>query len=156
MGDSLIEMATLAPEKNFIGIEVHRPGIGHLLAEVSRRDLTNLKVIADDSIVVLDRLKGADISCVQVFFPDPWPKKRHHKRRLINAGFLDLVVNCLKAGGVLHIATDWVPYGEEVRGLLDEDERFENIEAPVRGVTKYERRGIRLGHKVMDIAVKLV
>jgi tRNA (guanine-N7-)-methyltransferase len=156
MGDSLVEMAMLAPEKNFIGVEVHRPGIGHLLAETSKMNLANLKVIANDSVVVLDKLKGADVSCVQVFFPDPWPKKRHHKRRLINSGFLDLVVKCLKVGGIFHVATDWVPYGEEVLELLDGDSRFEGVEVPVRGVTKYERRGIRLGHRVMDIAVKLV
>ena len=156
MGDSLVEMAALAPQKNFLGVEVHRPGIGHLLAETSSRNLTNLKVVADDSMMVLEKLKHSEVACVQVFFPDPWPKKRHHKRRLINAGFLDLVVKCLKAGGVLHIATDWEPYGEEIRELLDGDERFEDVPVPVRVETKYERRGIRLGHKVTDIAVKLV
>jgi len=156
MGDSLVEMASLYPHKNFIGIEVHRPGIGHLLAEASKKNLSNLKVIANDSMVVLNRLKPRQVSCLQIFFPDPWPKRRHHKRRLINTRFLDLVFGCLKTGGVFHVATDWEPYGAEIRGLLDEDGRFEAVAVPGRVETKYERRGLGLGHKVMDIAVKLI
>ncbi len=154
MGDSLLEMVARYPERNFIGIEVHRPGIGHLIKKADEQGLSNLRVFSNDSIEVLTNcIEPESIQCVQIFFPDPWPKKRHHKRRLINAALLDVINRVLEPGGILHIATDWQPYAAVVRQLLDSDARFEQIEPPQRVETKYERRGLRLGHLVTDLAV---
>ena len=155
MGDSLVESAVKHPSRNFLGIEVHRPGIGHLLREASVRNLTNLRVYANDSIEVMrDCIVEHSIDCVQLFFPDPWPKRRHHKRRLVNSKLLDVVANCLKSKGVFHIATDWVPYAKEILALLEKDGRFNVTEVPGRSITKYERRGLQLGHTVTDIAFR--
>lgn len=155
MGDSLVESAVEHPSRNFLGIEVHRPGIGHLLREASVRNLANLRVYANDSIEVLrDGIVEHSIDCVQVFFPDPWPKRRHHKRRLVNSKLLDVVANCLASKGVFHIATDWMPYAKEILALLEKDGRFNVTDVPERPITKYERRGLQLGHTVTDIAFR--
>ncbi len=155
MGDSLVEMVATYPERNFIGIEVHRPGIGHLIKEADEQGLDNLRVYASDSIEVLcNGIAPETIQCVQIFFPDPWPKKRHHKRRLINAALLDAINMVLDRNGILHIATDWVPYAVVVQQLFEGDRRFEQIEPPPRVETKYERRGLNLGHEVTDLAVR--
>ena len=157
MGDSLLEMATSDPTRNFIGIEVHKPGIGHLLRKAKERELTNLKVYANDSIEVLDRcIPRASVGCLQIFFPDPWPKKRHHKRRLVNVKFLDLILPRLQRHGVLHIATDWEPYAEEITALLHQHAGFRFTDIPRRPKTKYELRGMKLGHKVTDVAVRKI
>ena len=157
MGDSLLEMASSYPLRNFVGIEVHKPGIGHLLREANDRNLTNLRVYANDSLEVLqDVVPNKSIECIQIFFPDPWPKRRHHKRRLVNLKLLGVVATCLKLGGILHIATDWVPYAEDIRVLLENDQRFEITPIPDRPLTKYEKRGIKLGHRVADIAFRTV
>lgn len=155
MGDSLIEMAEGDPDRNFLGIEVHRPGVGHLLIEAERKQIQNLKVVNEDSIEVLNALPGHCVDRLQVFFPDPWPKKKHHKRRLVNKPFLDLVAGVLRDGGCLHVATDWAPYAEEMSLLLDDHVLFQTIEAPPRAETKYEKRGVRLGHEVFDIACQV-
>ena len=119
MGDSLAEMAVKAPERNFLGLEVHGPGVGHLMIQAANLGLTNLRVLNSDVWSVLPSLPGASLACFQVFFPDPWHKKRHHKRRLINAVFLDVVAEKLQPGGLLHIATDWQPYAEEIYDHLE-------------------------------------
>ncbi len=157
MGDSFLEMASSDPTRNFIGIEVHKPGIGHLLREAKERELTNLKIYANDSIEVLGHcIPGASVECLQMFFPDPWPKKRHHKRRLINVKFLDLILPRLQLGGVLHIATDWEPYAEEITALLHQHDGFRIADIPWRPKTKYELRGMKLGHKATDVAVRKI
>ncbi len=156
MGDSLLETARSFPERNFVGIEVHRPGIGHLLREARDQKVDNLRIAAGDSREILPKMAPpGTLDRVQVFFPDPWPKKRHHKRRLINAAFLDLMAERLMTGGILHVATDWQPYADEIRQLLESDARFRTMQdIPRRPMTKYEKRGIRLGHEVADIAVR--
>ena len=157
MGDSLLEMASSYPFRNFVGIEVHKPGIGHLLREANDRNLNNLRVYANDSLEVLqDVIPNKSIECIQIFFPDPWPKRRHHKRRLVNLKLLEVVANCLQLGGILHIATDWVPYAEDIQVLLQNDHRFEITRIPDRPLTKYEKRGMSLGHRVTDIAFRRI
>ncbi len=157
MGDSLVEMASRHSARNFIGIEVHKPGIGRLLREVHDRSLTNLRVYAKDSLEVLGaNITRSSIECIQIFFPDPWPKRRHHKRRLVNLKFLEIVASCLASDGILHIATDWVPYAEKIQALLEKDDRFEITHPPDRPLTKYERRGMDLGHRVTDIAFRKI
>ena len=157
MGDSLFEMAVQAPQTHFIGVEVHRPGVGHLLSLVHREKLENVRVFRADSIHVMkNALPDNILDKVQIFFPDPWHKKKHHKRRLINEAFIELIESKLKKNGQLHIATDWEPYAEEISELMDSLTSFNKCEVPERVVTKYERRGMRLGHLVTDLAYTCV
>ena len=157
MGESLYQQATETPEKNFIGIEVHRPGVGHLLNLASEGQLDNLRVFNEDCLDVFERaIPWASLETVQLFFPDPWPKKRHHKRRIVNNEFLSLVKRCLVPGGLLHIATDWVPYAEAVRELFATQEDFLPVKAPARPLTKFENRGVNLGHEINDLAYRTV
>jgi tRNA (guanine-N7-)-methyltransferase len=160
-GESLAEMADARPEHNFLGLEVHRPGVGHLLLEIERRGLRNLRVMRADALELLrDGLPEASLEAVQLFFPDPWPKKRHHKRRIVRPELVRLLARALAPGGILHTATDWEPYAEQMLALLDgADELFENRAGPgryaprppERPVTKFERRGERLGHRARDL-----
>jgi len=159
-GESLAQMAREQPEYNFIGVEVHRPGIGHLLQLIERNHLSNIRVIHADAMEVLETMIAADsLDTLQLFFPDPWPKKRHHKRRIICSDFTRLVANKLTPGGILHIATDWLHYAETVLEILEKSPWFDNLSAtatytprPVtRPVTKFERRGLKLGHGVRDL-----
>jgi len=160
-GESLAAMAAAAPERNFLGVEVHRPGIGHLLLQIERRGLTNLRVLREDAVTLLDRaLAPASLAGVSLFFPDPWPKKRHHKRRIIQPGFVGRLARVIASGGLFHAATDWQPYAEQMLAVLDAaDTLFENTAgrgrfAPGpadRPPTKFERRGERLGHEVRDL-----
>ena len=151
-GDSLLEMAVANPQRNYLGIEVYRPGIGNLLINIHKEKLENLKVVNRDSIEVLGYLPPDGVDCLQVFFPDPWPKRKHHKRRLINSTLLDLASSKLAPGGCLHIATDWLDYAEQIRSLLSAHPAFIEAEAPDRPETRYEKRGLHLGHEVFDIA----
>lgn len=160
MGDSLLEMAERMPERNFIGIEVHTPGVGRLLAGIDEKQLANLKVYRADAVQVLEHcFANNSIERVQVFFPDPWHKKRHHKRRLIQSSFLDLLEKKVLNGGTLHIATDWENYAEQCLELLESRPAWSNCcgegqYAPRpdnRPHTKFERRGERLGHGVWDL-----
>ncbi len=153
MGASLIEMAATAPERHFIGIEVHPPGVGHLLIEAAEKNLTNLRVFNDDGVPVLTNAIPCDCAdVIQIFFPDPWHKKRHHKRRLISREFAELLVSRLKPGGVIHIATDWAPYATSIREVMGMVDVLVETQPPSRPETKYEQRGIRLGHEVFDLA----
>lgn len=150
MGDSLFEMSERDPSRNYIGVEVHRPGVGHLLQLAQKAGLQNLRLFRDDSIDVLKQCIGdKSLSNIQIFFPDPWHKKKHHKRRLISAEFVELLKSKLKDNGVLHIATDWVPYAEHIREVMSE---WQETTIPSRPITKYERRGLRLNHVVTDLA----
>ena len=150
MGDSLFEMVQSEPKTSFIGVEVHRPGVGHLLRLAGEAEVTNLKVYRADSIDVIRKcLPIASLDRVQIFFPDPWHKKKHHKRRLINPAFISLLAPCLKPGAVVHIATDWAPYAEVIEEVMKD---WVRVKAPRRPATKYEKRGLKLNHKVFDLA----
>jgi tRNA (guanine-N7-)-methyltransferase len=162
MGGSLVEQAQSHPEMDFIGVEVHAPGVGKLLDEADKRGLTNLRVYRADALEVLSRcLPEASLDGVQLFFPDPWPKKKHHKRRLVQPGFVELVRTRLKVGGTLHLATDWQPYAEHMVEVMSAAPGYRNT-APAttapylarpdfRPSTKFEARGERLGHGVWDL-----
>lgn len=159
MGDSLLAMAANDPAHNYLGIEVHRPGIGKLLLGITAQKLTNLRVINHDAKEVLAHcIDNGSLDGVQIFFPDPWHKKRHHKRRLIQPDFVQLLVSKLKAGGELHLATDWQPYAEQMLAVLEGNPQLVNCAGPGqyadpgrRPVTKFERRGRKLGHGVWDL-----
>ncbi|MCC5854373.1 MAG: tRNA (guanosine(46)-N7)-methyltransferase TrmB [Idiomarina sp.] len=160
MGHSLVAMAKAAPEIDFIGIEVHRPGVGACLMEAELQGVTNLRVVEFDAVEVLEQwLDDNVLDRVQVFFPDPWHKKRHHKRRLIQPEFVQLLRRKLKVDGVLHLATDWENYAEHMLEVLSAAPGFVNlatdgtfIPRPAeRPLTKFEQRGHRLGHGVWDM-----
>jgi tRNA (guanine-N7-)-methyltransferase len=159
-GDTLASMADQEPATDFIGIEVHRPGIGHLLLELERRDLDNIRVFCADAVQVLKNcLPDASLDRVLLFFPDPWPKKRHHKRRIVQPDFVDLLARKLRAGGMLHMATDWEDYAQHMLEVMAGTASFGNQAGPgstsprpdYRPVTKFEQRGLRLGHRVCDL-----
>jgi len=160
-GEALLTGANSEPERNFLGIEVHRPGIGRLLAAAAEQDLQNLRVMRADAISVLrDAIPPGSLSEIRLFFPDPWPKKKHHKRRILNQAFLQLAARALKPGGLLHCATDWQDYAEQMRTLLAADAaHFANTVAgdgyaprpDSRPLTRFEQRGQRLGHGVWDL-----
>jgi len=159
-GASLAAMAEQEPDTDFIGIEVHRPGVGHLLLELERRGLENVRIICDDAVQVLKHcLPDATLDRVLLFFPDPWPKKRHHKRRIVQPAFIELLARKLKTGGTLHMATDWEDYAEHMLAVMEKAQGFRNCAGQghfsprpsYRPVTKFERRGQRLGHGVWDL-----
>jgi tRNA (guanine-N7-)-methyltransferase len=157
MGDSLVEQVRSNPSVNYVGIEVHRPGIGHILMLIDDYKLDNLRLYSEDSVDVLrEVIPAKSLDAVQVFFPDPWPKKKHHKRRILNREFLDLLGTRLKANGLVHIATDWQPYAEEIEALFGSITKFKRVAAPLRPQTKFERRGMELGHTIFDLAYRLV
>lgn len=160
MGDSLAAMATADSERNFLGIEVHRPGVGHLLARLAREQIENVRVVNADAVEVLEKhVVDASLDTVLVFFPDPWPKTRHHKRRLIQPAFVALLARKLRPGGRLHLATDWQHYAEQMLDTVSRDESFVNCAGEeqysprpdYRPLTKFERRGQRLGHGIWDL-----
>jgi tRNA (guanine-N7-)-methyltransferase len=159
-GEALLEFATAHPELDCIGIEVHRPGVGHLLLGAEAAALRNLRVICHDAVEVLQhQLAPASITLVHIFFPDPWPKKRHHKRRLIQPPFVALLARTIAPGGRLRLATDWEPYAHHMREIIDASPAFTNVAADdgfvarsaERALTRFERRGQRLGHGVWDL-----
>jgi len=156
-GLSLADMAQAAPEENYFGVEVHKPGLGSLLVQVKQRGLANVRVSGDDAVEVLRQIPDSSLDRMQIFFPDPWHKKRHHKRRLIQSKFVNQVMRCLKPNGILHVATDWQNYAEHVLELLSSTEGLQNladtysVKPSYRPETKYERRGLKLGHGVWDI-----
>ncbi len=158
-GDTLVQLAAESPDHNFLGIEVHEPGIGHCLIAAREAGIDNLRLIAHDAVEVLEnQLAPGNIHRLNLYFPDPWPKKRHHKRRILQDKFLDLLHRRMADGAALHIATDWANYAEHIDELLDGsslfvlDERREHDgDAPIdRPVTKFERRGLRRGHRIWD------
>ena len=159
-GLSLATMAEQSPETNFFGIEVHKPGVGSLLVQTKNRDLENVRVSCDDAVEVLKHVSANSVDRMQIFFPDPWHKKRHHKRRLIQPEFIQTVLERLKVGGHLHVATDWENYAEHVMQVLLDNQGLENLgeldggfanKPDYRPETKYERRGLNLGHGVWDL-----
>jgi tRNA (guanine-N7-)-methyltransferase len=159
-GAALSAAAALHPELDFLGIEVHEPGIGRLLLAVEDKGLTNVRIVRHDAVEVLDRwLPDACLDRVNIFFPDPWPKKRHHKRRLVQAPFLATLYRVMRPGAVLHMATDWEPYAEQMLDVTDAFPGFGNMAGDgrysarpeERPQTRFERRGLRLGHGVRDL-----
>ncbi|ORU92268.1 MAG: tRNA (guanosine(46)-N7)-methyltransferase TrmB [Cycloclasticus sp. symbiont of Bathymodiolus heckerae] len=158
-GDSLANMAASNPNRNYIGIEVHRPGVGHLLRLVLEKKLQNVRVFDTDAIDVLQcAIPDHSLDCVQLFFPDPWHKKRHHKRRIVQTEFLDLIHSKLKTGGNFHAATDWEQYAEHMMETISAHAGFSNsnktgyADRPEhRPLTKFENRGLKLGHGVWDL-----
>lgn len=151
-GDTLAALAAQHPENNYLGIEVHRPGVGHLLRRLHDENLANVRVLcADAKDVLTHNISDASLTAVYLLFPDPWPKQRHHKRRLVQSEFIELVRHKLKLRGALHLATDWQDYAEHMRTVLAASSGFAPAPADTRPVTKYEARGRRLGHPVCDL-----
>jgi len=158
-GESLVLAAVDDPDVDFLGIEVHEPGVGHCMIHANNAVIKNLRIISHDAIEVLqEQIADGTFSRVNLYFPDPWPKKRHHKRRIIQHEFLQLVAQKLNAGGALHIATDWQNYAEHIdevtanSAIFDLDERRVHVgDQPLqRHGTKFEARGLRKGHKIWD------
>ncbi len=160
MGETTAEIAASNPQIDYLGVEVHAPGVGSLLRMIETRQLTNLRIVQHDAAEVVEQMvPAASMSGIHVFFPDPWPKKRHHKRRLLQVEFARLLSSRLRPGGYLHIATDWDEYAEWILEVLAQTElencagRFSPRPA-YRPVTKFERRGLALGHAVHDIVFR--
>jgi len=160
MGNSLLEQLQSMPDHDFIGIEVHLPGVGKLLCEAGDLNLDNLRVYRDDAVEVLNQcLPDESIDLFQLFFPDPWPKKKHHKRRIVQPPFVETVRKKLKIGGRFHLATDWEAYAEHMRDVMNAAPGYSNtatggdfVPRPAtRPLTKFEKRGEKLGHGVWDL-----
>lgn len=159
-GESIIHAAQMYPDINFLGIEVHLPGVGHLLMAIKEFGLTNVRIIRNDAVDMLNLyIADETLAAIHVYFPDPWHKKRHHKRRIMNQEFLDLIQTKLVTGGRLHYASDWEPYALEVQALLADQSWLKNHQQnnafakrpEWRPVTKFERRGQRLDHGTYDL-----
>jgi tRNA (guanine-N7-)-methyltransferase len=162
-GEALLAFAQAHREMDCLGVEVHRPGVGRLLLGARAANVSNLRVISHDAVEVLQhQLPPASIELVHIFFPDPWPKKRHHKRRLIQPAFVELLARVLKPDGTLRLATDWRDYAQHMREVLDASGSFTNAagaqgyveRASERPLTRFERRGQRLGHEVWDLCYR--
>ena len=164
-GASLAEMATEHPDNDYLGIEVHRPGVGNLLLQIEKRQLNNIRVSNDDAVEVIEQqIPDNSLDAVYLFFPDPWHKKKHHKRRIVQPGFVQLLRCKLKPGGIFHMATDWENYAEHMLEIMTKAEGFANLAGEgnysprpeYRPLTKFEQRGQRLGHAVWDLIFKKV
>ncbi|MCP4287992.1 MAG: tRNA (guanosine(46)-N7)-methyltransferase TrmB [Gammaproteobacteria bacterium] len=159
-GESLAQMAACNPDINYLGIEMHRPGIGHLLLQIEQQALTNLRLIRHDAVEVMHRgLANASLTGLYLFFPDPWHKRRHNKRRILQPAMVNQIARVLRSDGVFHAATDWEEYARHMMRIMTASEDFENCVgvnqyAPRPGyrlLTKFEQRGRRLGHNVRDL-----
>ncbi|MFT2110895.1 tRNA (guanosine(46)-N7)-methyltransferase TrmB [Marinomonas sp. 2405UD68-3] len=160
MGSSLVEMAKKSPEKDFIGIEVHPPGVAKLMMLADEAGVKNIRVFCDDAIEVMAScIPNESVSTFQLFFPDPWHKKKHNKRRIVQASFAEKIAAILKPSGTFHMATDWEPYAEHMIEVMEAQALYENVAGTGayhprpdwRPLTKFERRGERLGHGVWDL-----
>ena len=161
MGETTAAIAAAHPEYDYLGIEVHTPGVGSLLNRIDALGLANVRVIQHDAVEVLERMLPPDsLDGVHIFFPDPWPKKRHHKRRLIQSAFVTLLASRMKPGAYLHVATDWQDYAEHILAVLSAAPQLANTAAgfaqrpEYRPLTKCEGRGLALGHRVWDIVFR--
>ncbi len=161
VGETILELARRHPENDYLGLEVYRPGVGNLLSQLDKEGIENVRMICDDAVQVLGQnIATQSLDAVYIYFPDPWPKKRHHKRRLIQTGFVDLLQTRLKRHGRLFIGTDWEDYAEHIRQVMTAQQGFTNLAgadcyAPRpdwRPLTKYERRALRLEHVIRDFA----
>lgn len=164
-GDATWQMASAHPEENYLGVEVHRPGVGHLLLKIEEQNLGNIRIACADAVEFLQRrIAEASLDGVRIYFPDPWPKKRHHKRRIIQAAFVRLLASRMRTGAVLHLATDWAPYADfmleeiaAVEGFVNLSDQGDFCHMPEwRPQTKYEKRGERLGHHVRDLLFRRI
>lgn len=164
-GTSLAQMAEAHPENDYLGIEVHRPGVGNLLHKIEEKELTNIRLSTDDAVDVMhNQISDHSLDAVYLFFPDPWHKRHHHKRRIVQNDFVQLVRQKLKQGGIFHLATDWNNYARQMMKVLSAANGFDNIageqqyaERPIyRPLTKFEQRGQRLGHGVWDLLFKCI
>lgn len=163
-GDSLAQMAKANPEINYLGIEVHRPGVGHLLLKIEELELTNIRIIRNDAVDVLKNgITDSALTAVFLFFPDPWHKRKHNKRRILNTAFVDQLARTIKSGGFFHAATDWQEYAKQMmREMTAANAYFSNSTGPdnfhprpdYRPLTKFEQRGQRLGHGVWDLTFR--
>jgi tRNA (guanine-N7-)-methyltransferase len=161
-GESLLQQAEHHPENNYLGIEVHRPGVGHLIKRAHDAGLHNIRVINHDAVEVLQhQIADNSLDCVQLFFPDPWHKKRHHKRRIVHPAFVQMICTKLKTGGLFHLATDWENYAEHMMAVMEQAQGFDNTSGKGnyagdtdRPPTKFEHRGRKLGHGVWDLVYK--
>lgn len=161
MGEGLLELAEMHPAHNYLGIEVHEPGVGSLLHQIPKKGIKNIRVVMHDAVEVLQNMIADDsLMGVELFFPDPWPKKRHHKRRIVSHDFNQWVAQKLKVGGYFHLATDWEPYAEWMMehllasSLVNQYEGATFAERGARPLTRFEARGHRLGHGVWDLMFK--
>lgn len=161
MGETTARIAAAHPDRDYLAVEVHTPGVGSLLAQIATAGLTNVRVIQHDAVEVVEHMIApASLEGVHVFFPDPWPKKRHHKRRLLQPPFIALLSDRLRAGGTMHVATDWEDYALQILELLSAEPRLDNTangfasRPDDRPLTKFERRGLKLGHGVRDIVFR--
>jgi tRNA (guanine-N7-)-methyltransferase len=159
-GDALAMFAHAHPDMDCLGIEVHRPGAGHLLLQMQTHNIQNIRISCHDAVeVLMHQIPASSLDAIHVFFPDPWHKTRHHKRRLIQPAFVDVIASVIKPGGVLRLATDWQDYATHMRAVLDVHAAFNNIAGEAgyvarpdhRPLTRFERRGHRLGHGVWDM-----
>ncbi len=159
-GGNLLENAAQNPQNNYLGIEVHEPGIGHLMNRLANREIGNVRIFRDDAIAILrDAIGDGSVERINLFFPDPWPKKRHHKRRLVSPDFADLISRKLQSGGCFHAATDWEEYAIDITRTLENYDRLGSITnsesrqelIAQRSLTRFEQRGLALGHTVRDI-----
>ena len=154
MGETTVEIASAHPEIDFVAVEVHGPGVGSLLNAIEKKGLTNLRVIRHDAVEVLEHMVAdGSLAAIHLFFPDPWPKKRHHKRRLVQPGFAALAARKLAPGGVLHAATDWPDYAQWMEEVFSNEALLEKSDRGLtaRPVTKFEARGQRLGHPIREL-----
>jgi tRNA (guanine-N7-)-methyltransferase len=163
MGDTTASIAADHPENDYLGVEVHTPGVGSLLKRIAELGLTNVRVIQHDAVEVLENMIAREtLDGVHVFFPDPWPKKRHHKRRLVQPPFITLLASRLKAGGSIHVATDWEDYANQILEVLSGEPLLSNTahgfspRPDYRPLTKFESRGLKLGHGVWDVVFRRV
>lgn len=159
MGDALVTMASTQPENDYLGIEVYRPGIGSLINRLVEYNIENVRIISEDAVHVLEHnIPEQALDAVYLFFPDPWPKKRHHKRRIVQPAFIQLLASRIKQGGVLHMATDWEDYAVHMMSVMNQVEEFRSVEygaeaagIGVRPTSKFERRGLQSGHVIRDL-----
>jgi tRNA (guanine-N7-)-methyltransferase len=161
MGEATAAIAQAHPHSNYLGVEVHSPGVGSLLKLIEEKQLANLRVIQHDAVEVVEQMIAPEsLAGIHVFFPDPWPKKRHHKRRLVQPAFVRLLASRLLPGGHIHLATDWQDYSEQMLEVLANEPLLENTAAAFaqrpayRPPTKFEQRGVRLGHRVWDLVFR--
>jgi tRNA (guanine-N7-)-methyltransferase len=167
MGDATAKIAQVRPQDNFLCCEVHEPGVGALLKRCGEEGIANIRIVQHDAVEVMDQMLGPDsLDGVHIFFPDPWHKSRHHKRRLIQSPFVQRLAQHIKPGGYLHLATDWQPYAEQMLDVLSKEPLLANTAGPELGgfapkpdyrpLTKFENRGLKLGHGVWDLVFRRV
>lgn len=159
-GESLWKMAQADADRNYIGVEVHRPGVGHLLHLIEQSGIQNLRIISHDAVdIIKHQIKENSLDKVQLFFPDPWHKKKHHKRRIVQDEFVNMLATKIKTGGIFHLATDWEDYAEHMLAVMNRNSHFTNLskdntyvpKPEQRPTTKFETRGLKLGHGVWDM-----